>query len=66
MEQIVVALSVGLADELRTPDVEAKIVELERRVRHLHPAVIALIVKLQSSIGYSDTIAHRYDKAVKQ
>jgi len=59
-EQIVVALSLELADELRTPDIEAKIVELERRVRALHPAVIAVFVKPQSSIGYQDTIARRY------
>lgn len=65
-QQIVVALSLELADELRTPDIETKIVELERRVRHLHPAVIALFVKPQSSIGYRDTIARRYGKTAKQ
>jgi cation diffusion facilitator family transporter len=65
-QQIVVALSVELADELRTPDIEARIVELERRVRHQHPAVIALFVKPQSSIGYRDTVARRSGKAAKQ
>jgi len=59
-DQVVVALSVELADELRTPEIEAKIVELERRVRHTHPAAIALFVKPQSSAGYKDTIARRF------
>ena len=60
--QIVVALSVELADELTTPEIEAKIVELERRVRHLHPAVVALFIKPQSAGGYKDTLARRYGR----
>lgn len=55
-EQIVVSLSLEFADELRTPEIEVKVIELERRVRHLHPAVIALFVKPQSSSGYKDTL----------
>ena len=35
-EQILVALSLEFADELKTPEIELKIAELERRVRHLH------------------------------
>jgi len=56
-EHIVVALSLEFADELRTPDIEVKVIELERRLRHLHPAVIAVFVKPQSSSGYKDAIA---------
>jgi cation diffusion facilitator family transporter len=59
-EQIVVALSLEFADELRTPEIEGKVTELERRVRHLHPAVIALFVKPQSSSAYKDTLARRF------
>jgi cation diffusion facilitator family transporter len=59
-EQIVVALSLEFADELRTPEIEEKVIELERRVRHLHPAVIALFVKPQRSSGYKDTLARRF------
>jgi cation diffusion facilitator family transporter len=58
--QIVVALSVELADELRTPEIEAKIVDLESRVRYRHPEVIAVFVKPQSARGYKDTITRRY------
>ena len=59
-EQVVAALSVELAGELTTPDIEAKIAELERRVRRAHPAVIALFIKPQSSAGYKDTMIRRF------
>jgi cation diffusion facilitator family transporter len=62
-EQIVVALSLEFADELRTPEIEVKVIELERRVRHLHPAVIAVFVKPQSSSGYKDALAQRFGKS---
>jgi cation diffusion facilitator family transporter len=59
-EQILVALSLEFADELKTPDIEAKIVELERRVRLSHPEVIALFVKPQSPGGFIDAHERRY------
>jgi len=63
--QILVALSLEFADELKTTDIELKIAELERRVRHLHPTVIALFVKPQSSGGFKDAIGRRYGNAAK-
>jgi cation diffusion facilitator family transporter len=60
--QIVVALSLEFADELKTPDIEVKVVELERRLRHMHPTVIALFVKPQSSSGYKQGFARRHGK----
>jgi cation diffusion facilitator family transporter len=54
-KQIVVALSLEFADELRTPQIEAKVTELERRIRLKHPAVVALFVKPQSPEGYKKT-----------
>ena len=59
-EQIIVALSLEFADELKTPDIEVKLIELEDRVRQLHPSVIALFVKPQSSSGYKDAMSRRY------
>jgi cation diffusion facilitator family transporter len=47
-EQIVVALSLEFADELRTPQIEAAVVELERRIRERHPQVVAMFVKPQT------------------
>jgi cation diffusion facilitator family transporter len=47
-DQIVVALSLEFADDLRTPQIEAAVARLERRVRERHPQVIALFVKPQT------------------
>ena len=59
-QQIVAALSLEFADELRTPEIEAKVSELERRVRRLHPEVVALFVKPQSPSGFKEAIASRF------
>jgi len=53
-------LSLQFADELKTPDIEFKIAVLERRLHHLHPAVIAVFVKPQSAGGFNDAIGRRY------
>ena len=59
-QQILVGLSLEFADELRTPEIEARVVELERLVRLMHPAVIALFVKPQSAGGFVDTAERRH------
>jgi cation diffusion facilitator family transporter len=59
-QQIMVALSLEFADKLRTSEIEAKVTELERRVRLKHPAVVALFVKPQSSERFKETIEQRY------
>jgi divalent metal cation (Fe/Co/Zn/Cd) transporter len=64
-DQILVALSLEFADDLRTPDIEAKIVELERRVRTSFPSVIAVFVKPQSAGGFSAARQRRYGHAPK-
>jgi cation diffusion facilitator family transporter len=55
-KQIIIALSLEFSDELRTPEIEFKVIELERQLRKLHPEVIAVFVKPQSSSGYKDAI----------
>jgi cation diffusion facilitator family transporter len=59
-QQIVIALSLEFADELRTPEIEAKVIELEQRVRLLHPEVVALFVKPQSRAGFNETARRRF------
>ena len=59
-QQIVTALSLEFADELRTPEIEAKVVELEARVRQLHPEVVALFVKPQSLSGFKESTGRRF------
>ena len=63
--QIIVALSLEFADELKTPDIEAKVMELERLLCRSHPEVIAVFVKPQSSSGYKDAIGRRFGALVR-
>ena len=58
--QIMVALSLEFADELKTPEIEAKVSELERRVCRLHPEITALFVKPQSPGSFKQMIADRF------
>jgi hypothetical protein len=58
--EILVALSLEFADELRTPEIEAKVIELERCVRLTHPEVVAVFVKPQSPEGFRDSAARRF------
>jgi cation diffusion facilitator family transporter len=59
-QEILVAFSLEFADGLRTPEIEAKVVELERRVRLSHPEVIAVFVKPQSPEGFKATAERRF------
>ena len=61
-QQIAVFLSLEFADELKASDIEVRVAELERRLRHAHPTVIALFVKPQSPSGYRDAVARRHGK----
>ncbi|HEX4355622.1 MAG TPA: hypothetical protein VHZ95_22000, partial [Polyangiales bacterium] len=63
-DQIMVALSIEFADELRTPDIEARIVDLECEVRRAHPAVVALFVKPQSSGHWQEASRSRLAESV--
>ncbi len=48
-DQVVANLSVEFADALTAPDIEAAVVELERRIRADHPEVTAIFVKPQTA-----------------
>lgn len=47
-DQIVVALSLEFADELRTPQIEQAVTEIEASVKAAHPEVVSLFVKPQT------------------
>jgi cation diffusion facilitator family transporter len=61
-QEIVVALSLEFADELKTPEIEARVVELERRLRAAHPEVTAIFVKPQSRGGFKEAAERRQEK----
>lgn len=58
-DQILVALSVEFADELRTPDIENAVIELEQRVQRAHPAVVAVFIKPQTCGRYQELVGRR-------
>ncbi|MBS0249589.1 MAG: cation diffusion facilitator family transporter [Proteobacteria bacterium] len=59
-DQILVALSLEFADELRTPQIEAAVVRLEERIRAKHPEVIALFIKPQTRRTFEKMRAEFY------
>jgi hypothetical protein len=59
---ILVALSLEFADELKTPEIEAKVIELERCVRLSPAEVVAVFVKPQSLEGFRETAVLRFGR----
>jgi len=62
-DQVVAALSLDFADELRAPEIEAKVVEIEQKVRAAHPEVVALFVKPQADKVFAQTVRSRWGGA---
>lgn len=54
-QQILAALSLEFTDEFRSPDIEACVIELEKRVLAKHPAIVALFIKPQTSHHLKET-----------
>ncbi|HET9725677.1 MAG TPA: cation diffusion facilitator family transporter [Gemmatimonadales bacterium] len=59
-DQILLALSLEFTDDLRTPEIEAAVVELERRIREAHPEVVTMFVKPQTPGTYQEIVRRRY------
>ena len=62
--QIVAALSLEFADELTVPIIESKVLELEQRVRKIHPDVVAVFIKPQSKTGFKDAAQRRLESFI--
>ena len=62
-DQVVAALSLEFADELRTPQIEAAVVEIEKRVKAAHPEVVAVFIKPQTNRAYQDREQRMVDSA---
>jgi cation diffusion facilitator family transporter len=62
-DQVVAALSLDFADELRAAEIEAKVVEIEQKVRAAHPEVVALFVKPQADKTFAQAARHRFGGA---
>jgi cation diffusion facilitator family transporter len=59
-DEILIALSLEFRDDLRAPEIEAAVVELERRIREAHPEVMTVFVKPQTPGTYREIVRERY------
>jgi cation diffusion facilitator family transporter len=59
-DQILVALSVEFADDFMTPQIEAAVVEMERKIRAAHPEVVSLFIKPQTSAMFKESVRNRF------
>jgi len=59
-DQILIALSLEFRDDVRAPEIERAVVELERRIREAHPEVMTVFVKPQAPGTYRETVRRRY------
>src|SRR5664279_3208397 len=60
--QILAALSLEFADNLRAPEIEASVMEIERQVRAAHPEVVTLFIKPQTAAAFRETVRRRFGK----
>jgi len=60
--QILAALSLEFADNLRAPEIEASVMEIERQVRVAHPEVVTLFIKPQTAAAFRETVRRRFGK----
>lgn len=65
-DQIVLALSLEFDDELRAPDIEAQVNELEQRIRTAHPEIRMLFVKPQTCRDFRQAVRRRFGEDAAQ
>jgi divalent metal cation (Fe/Co/Zn/Cd) transporter len=63
--EIVAALSVEFADELDATQVEQLTLQIERRVKAVHPEIVMLFIKPQSAQAYRAAVMRRYGPGPK-
>jgi divalent metal cation (Fe/Co/Zn/Cd) transporter len=59
-DQILAALSLEFSDDLRVPELEERVIEIERSIRAVHGEVIAVFVKPQTPKTFSEARRARF------
>jgi cation diffusion facilitator family transporter len=59
-DQILAALSLEFADDVRAPEIEEQVIALERRIRAAHPDVVTLFVKPQTARTFGLAMRRRF------
>jgi cation diffusion facilitator family transporter len=60
-DQVLAALSLEFADNLRAFEIEELVMEIERKLRLAHPEVVALFIKPQTRGAYREIISRRFE-----
>lgn len=58
--QVMAALSLEFADNLKAPEIEDQVIDLERKVRAAHPEIVALFVKPQTDKTFREGRKRRF------
>jgi divalent metal cation (Fe/Co/Zn/Cd) transporter len=64
--QVVAALSLEFADDLKAPQIEEQVIDLERKVRAAHPEIVALFVKPQTDKTFREGRRSRFGESPGQ
>ena len=59
-DQVLALLSLEFADDLRAPEIEDRVIEIERKIRAAHPEVATLFVKPQTDRTFRDAVRRRF------
>ncbi len=59
-DQVLALLSLEFGDDLRAPEIEVRVIEIERKIRAAHPEVAMLFVKPQTDRTFRDAIRRRF------
>lgn len=59
-DQILAAISLEFDDALRVAEVEAAVVEIERRIQASYPEVVTLFIKPQTALAFRRTMRRRF------
>lgn len=59
-DQVLVALSLEFEDELKATAIESAVIEIERKIREVHPEVVTLFVKPQTHHTFTETTRKRF------
>jgi cation diffusion facilitator family transporter len=62
-DQILAALSLEFADDLRAPQIEDAVIKIERMIRSAHPEVVTLFVKPQTAKAFRETDRRRFGES---
>ena len=60
-DQIVVALSLEFRDDVRVPELEERVIEIENSIRKQHSEVTALFIKPQTPKTFSESAKDRFE-----